>query len=65
VWKALTDELARAKWLGAAPERFERLERHMDVRVGGTERVKGRWDGGVVSAFDAVCHGVIANERLV
>jgi uncharacterized protein YndB with AHSA1/START domain len=37
----------------------------MDVRVGGTERLKGRWKGGVVSTFDATYHDVIANERLV
>ena len=37
----------------------------MDVRVGGRERLKGRWEGGVVSTFDAVYHDVIPNERLV
>jgi uncharacterized protein YndB with AHSA1/START domain len=37
----------------------------MDVRVGGRERLRGRWQGGVVSDFDAVYHDVIANERLV
>jgi uncharacterized protein YndB with AHSA1/START domain len=37
----------------------------MDVRVGGKERLKGRWEGGVVSTFDAVYHDVTPNERLV
>ena len=37
----------------------------MDVRVGGTERVTGRWEAGVVSTFDATYHDVIVNERLV
>ena len=37
----------------------------MDVRAGGTERVKGRWEGGVVSTFDAVYHDVVQDERLV
>jgi uncharacterized protein YndB with AHSA1/START domain len=37
----------------------------MDVRVGGTERLKGRWEGGVVSTFDATYHDVIPRERLV
>lgn len=37
----------------------------MDVRVGGTERLKGRWEGGLVSTFDATYHDVVANERLV
>jgi len=64
VWKALTDQEAKAKWFGAAG-RFELLERHMDVRVGGTERLRGRWESGTVSTFDAVYHDVVANERLL
>lgn len=65
VWKALTDEKAKQKWFGGMSGRWELIERHMDVRVGGSERVKGRWEGGVVSTFDAIYHDVIANERLV
>jgi uncharacterized protein YndB with AHSA1/START domain len=65
VWKALTDESAKQKWFAGTPDRWELLERRMDVRVGGSERVKGRWEGGVVSTFDAIYHDVIPNERLV
>jgi uncharacterized protein YndB with AHSA1/START domain len=65
VWKALTDEQAKQKWFGGTPGRWELLERHVDVRVGGSERLKGRWEGGVVSTFDATYHDVIPNERLV
>jgi uncharacterized protein YndB with AHSA1/START domain len=65
VWKALTDEKAKAKWFSGPPDRWHLLERHMDVRVGGTERAKGRWEGGVVSTFDAIYHDVVPNERLV
>src|SRR5260370_5624425 len=65
VWKALTDEKAKQKWFAGTPGRWELLERHMDVRVGGSERLKGRWEGGVVSTFDATYHDVIPNERLV
>jgi uncharacterized protein YndB with AHSA1/START domain len=65
VWKALTDEKAKQKWFGGTPGRWELLERHMDVRVGGSERLKGRWQGGVVSTFDALYHDVVPNERLV
>ena len=65
VWRALTDEAGKAKWFSGTPGRWELLERRMDVRVGGTERVRGRWEGGVVSTFDAMYHDVIANERLV
>jgi uncharacterized protein YndB with AHSA1/START domain len=65
VWTALTDEAAKQRWLGGTPGRWELLERHMDVRVGGRERLRGRWEGGVVSTFDAIYHDVIPNERLV
>jgi uncharacterized protein YndB with AHSA1/START domain len=65
VWKALTNESAKQKWFGGTPDRWELLERHMDVRVGGTERVKGRWEGGLVSTFEATYHDVVPNERLV
>jgi uncharacterized protein YndB with AHSA1/START domain len=65
VWKALTDESAKQKWFGGTPGRWELLERHMDVRVGGSERLKGRWEGGVVSTFDATYHDVMPNERLI
>ena len=65
VLKALTDEAAKSKWFSGTPGKWELLERHMDVRVGGSERLKGRWEGGVVSTFDATYHDVIPNERLV
>jgi len=64
VWRALTDESAKQKWFAASPG-LELLERQMDVRVGGRERVRGRWQSGVVSTFDAIYHDVIPNERLV
>src|SRR5271156_1793291 len=65
VWKALTDEAAKEKWFGGTPGSWELLERHMDVRVGGREWLKGRWEGGMVSTFEAMYHDVIPNERLV
>ena len=65
VWKALTDEAAKQKWFSGPAGRWELLERHMDVRVGGSERLKGRWESGVVSTFEAAYHDVIPNERLV
>jgi uncharacterized protein YndB with AHSA1/START domain len=65
VWQALTNQAAKQKWFAGTPGRWEMLERHMDVRPGGTERLKGRWEGGMVSTFDATYHDVIPNERLV
>jgi uncharacterized protein YndB with AHSA1/START domain len=37
----------------------------MDVRVGGRERVKGGFNGGVTTTFDAIYHDVVPLERLV
>jgi len=65
VFKALSDEAAKSKWFGGPEGRWQLVERHMDFRVGGRERVKGRWEGGVVSTFDAVYHDIIPCERIV
>jgi uncharacterized protein YndB with AHSA1/START domain len=62
VWRALTDEGAKQKWFSGP---WALVERHMDVRPGGRERLKGRWEGGVVSTFDAIYYDVIPLERLV
>jgi uncharacterized protein YndB with AHSA1/START domain len=66
VWRALTEQAAKQKWFAGPPGgSWETLERYMDVRPGGRERLKGRWEGGVVSTFDATYYDVIPNERLV
>jgi uncharacterized protein YndB with AHSA1/START domain len=64
VWKALTDPVAKAQWFGVTSEPVEILERRMDVRPGGRERLKGRF-ATVTSTFDATYYDVVANERLV
>lgn len=65
VWQALTDPVAKAQWFGAPPEQAEIVERKMEVRPGGRERLKCRWGGRVTSTFDATYYDVIENERLV
>lgn len=65
VWRALTDPVAKAKWFGAPSEKVEIIERALEVRPGGRERLKGRWGGGVVSTYEATYYDVIENERLV
>ena len=65
VWRALTEEAAKQKWFSGPSDRWDVLERRMDVRVGGSERLVGRWESGVVTTFDATYHDVVANQRLV
>ena len=64
VFHALTDIGAKARWF-TGDDTFQMLERTMDVRPGGRERLKGRWGSGLVTTFDAVYFDVIANQRLV
>jgi uncharacterized protein YndB with AHSA1/START domain len=64
VYRALSDKEAKARWFGGH-EGFVALERQMDVRPGGRERVRGRWPSGLVTTFDAVYFDVAVNERLV
>ena len=64
VFHALSDQAAKARWFEGG-EGFAVLERDMDVRPGGRERLKGRWASGMISTFDAVYYDVVPNERLV
>ena len=64
VFHALSDPAAKARWF-AGGDGYTVLEREMDVRPGGRERVKGRWASGTISTFDAVYCDVVPNERLV
>jgi uncharacterized protein YndB with AHSA1/START domain len=64
VFKALTDPAAKAKWFTGG-NGYSLLAREMDVRPGGREMVKGRWDSGLESTFEATYHDVLPDERLV
>lgn len=64
VFHALSDKTAKARWF-VGGEGYTTLEREMDVRPGGRERLKGRWPSGTVSTFDAIYFDVMPNERLV
>lgn len=65
LYRAFSDVAAKSKWFSGDDGRWTMLERQMDFRVGGRERLSGRWQGGVVSTFDAIYHDIIPNERIV
>jgi uncharacterized protein YndB with AHSA1/START domain len=65
VFKALSDKEAKSKWFSGPPDSWQLLERHMDFRVGGRERLKGLRNGRVVTTFDAIYHDIIPGERIV
>lgn len=64
VFHALSNKAAKARWFEGG-EGCEVLEREMDFRVGGSERLKGRWTNGVVSSFSAVYYDVVPDQRIV
>lgn len=64
LFHALVDRAAKARWFEGGGE-YVTLERVMDVRPGGKERVRGRWATGLISTFDALYFDVVPNQRLV
>ena len=64
VYKALSDETAKSRWF-FGPTGWRFIERRMDFRVGGRERVKGGFEGGVTTTFDAIYHDIVPLERIV
>jgi uncharacterized protein YndB with AHSA1/START domain len=64
VYRALSEEAAKSRWF-FGPAGWRLIERVMDFRVGGRERVKGGFEGGVTTTFDAVYHDIVPRERIV
>ena len=64
VFRAFSDRASKARWF-VGGEGYTAIEREMDVRPGGRERVKGRWASGMTSTFDAVYFDVVPNARLI
>ena len=52
-------------WFTAPNEQWDIVERTMDFRVGGRERLKGKWRTGLVSEFDATYYDIVPGERIV
>ena len=65
VFAAWSDPEAKAKWFAGTAGKWKPLVREMDFRVGGRERLKGEWDGGTVSDFDAHYHDIVPECRIV
>jgi uncharacterized protein YndB with AHSA1/START domain len=64
VYKALSDEAAKSRWFHG-PQGWRPIERFMDFRVGGRERAKGQFEGGMTTTFDAIYHDIIPQKRIV
>jgi uncharacterized protein YndB with AHSA1/START domain len=64
VFKAWADPAIKARWF-VGPTDWRMLERSIDFRVGGKERLSGRKGSGVVSTFDAVYHDIVPDQRII
>ena len=64
VFEAWTTAAAKSHWF-AGPSGWQQLQREMEFRPGGYERVVGRKPTGRVSKFDARYYDIVPNERIV
>jgi uncharacterized protein YndB with AHSA1/START domain len=64
VFKAWADPAIKARWF-VGIEGWQLLERSIDFRVGGKERLSGRKGSGVVSTFDAIYHDIVPEQRII
>lgn len=67
VFDALSNVEAKARWF-AGPASWRLVERRLDFRVGGRERLSGAFDQGAAvqtSVFDATYLDIVPNQRIV
>ena len=64
VYNAFAEESAKSRWFGGGGE-WDLIERKFDFRLGGHERLAGKWKNGRKSEFDAYYHNIVPNERIV
>ena len=63
-FKAWTDPAAKARWFVGPPE-WKQIERSIDFRIGGVERLVGEFPGGRTSAFTARYLDIVPDQRIV
>ena len=63
-FKAWTDPAAKARWF-VGPAEWKQVERSLDFRVGGVERLVGEFPGGRTSAFTARYLDIVPDQRVV
>lgn len=65
VFRAWTEPDAKARWFSGPPDKWTEEVRQMDVRVGGRDRLVGRFMDGSESRFDATYFDIVPDRRLV
>jgi uncharacterized protein YndB with AHSA1/START domain len=65
VYRAWTDPAVKARWFSGPPDKWTEQIREMDVRVGGRDRLVGKFADGTETRFEAVYIDVVPDRRLV
>jgi uncharacterized protein YndB with AHSA1/START domain len=65
VFAAWADAEAKARWFVGPAERWTLIERGLDFRVGGRERLKGIFGAGPVTLFEAQYHDIVPDRRII
>ena len=64
VYRAFADPREKAKWFGG-DENWTEEVREEDFRVGGRDRLRGKWHNGPVSDFQCIYQDIVPNQRIV
>jgi uncharacterized protein YndB with AHSA1/START domain len=65
VYRAWVNPQAKARWFNGPPDKWSEQVREMDVRVGGRDRLVGKFIDGSESRFEALYFDVVPEKRLV
>jgi uncharacterized protein YndB with AHSA1/START domain len=65
VFQAFATEKGKDSWFSGPNETWSIVERKFDFRIGGAERLVGKWQSGMVTAFDATYWDIVPSERIV
>jgi uncharacterized protein YndB with AHSA1/START domain len=64
VFKAWADPAAKARWF-AGPGEWTEIDREVDFRAGGRERLSSGPHGGPLHIFDSLYHDIVPDQRIV
>jgi uncharacterized protein YndB with AHSA1/START domain len=65
VYRAWVNPAAKARWFSGPADKWSEQVREMDVRVGGRDRLIGKFIDGSESRFEALYFDVVPEKRLV
>ena len=64
-YSAWANPQRKARWFAGTPGEWDMEIREFDFRVGGRERLRGRWKNGTVSDFQATYYDIVPEQRIM